>query len=105
MDRQRWNSGFTLIEMCFVLLIVSLLSSVSLRMRIPGSVKRTVFAAGYLEAQSEAMRTYRRLDVTDGETGETLHFNAQGNTDSPRTLYFGDHRLIIELGGGRLVFR
>ena len=38
---------------------------------------------------------------------EGIHFNGAGNVSQARTITFPgrDSRIIIELGGGRLVFR
>ena len=106
MGRQSLNRGFTLTEVCIVLLILSFMTLVTLRIRPVSSVQRSVFAMRYLDAQSEAIRSSSAVSYTDEETGEEVHFNGSGNTDSPHTIVFPDgHRLIIELSGGRLVFR
>ena len=100
------NKGSTLAEMCIVLVILSLLSLLWIMVKPMPSVSRSAFAARYLYEQSEAMVRAHRNEYTDEDSGEIIHFNEKGNTDSPRTIRFSeDVRLIIELGGGRLVFR
>ena len=100
------NNGYTLVEMCVVLIILSVLSLLWIMVRHVPAADRSAFASRYLYEQSEAMIKARRWEYTDEDRGETVHFNEKGNTDSPRTIRFAeDVRLIIELGGGRLVFR
>lgn len=106
MDRRTSNKGYTLAEMCIVLIILSVLSLLWIMVRPVPAAERSAFASRYLFEQSEAMIRAHRRTYTDEDHGETVHFNEKGNTDSPRTIRFGeDVRLIIELGGGRLVFR
>ncbi|MBR4444303.1 MAG: hypothetical protein IKS37_00210 [Solobacterium sp.] len=106
MDRRTWNKGTTLTEVCLVLVVLSFLSLLQLRMRPSCDVQRNAFAMRYLYEQSEAMRSASIREYTEEESGKTVRFNGRGNVSSAGTVWFGDQlRLIIELGGGRLVFR
>lgn len=64
------------------------------------------FADSYLLKQSEAMVTGSYMEYETDAAGSIL-FNPNGNVQSARTIHF-DHRkdsIVVELGGGRLVFK
>lgn len=98
------NKGFTLAEVCLVIMMLSVfmmlctpVSEVSL-----SSIYR--FPDEYLLKQSEAL-CRRKQTVYEDDAGNTVIFNRSGNVRSARTLNFGKRKIVIELGGGRLVFR
>jgi hypothetical protein len=61
----------------------------------------------YLEAQARAIR-YSEADEMqqeDGYEGERIAFDEKGYIERAGTIHFEKEDIIMELGGGRLVFR
>ena len=102
------NSGFTLVEICMVILCLSVLALFTLPPPLPDMDSFHTFPDAYLRAQSEAIRKadYAVCYSEDGSVPD-ITFNEKGNVNKAMTLHFEKHRtsVIIELGGGRLVFR
>ena len=108
MDRHTWTEGYSLLEMCLVLAVVSLFSLLAL----PGHEFREAdyhaFPYGYLLVQSQAIASGERKVYDDLIYDlPVCTFNGEGNVPMPKTLQLGERgrTIIIELGGGRLVFR
>lgn len=70
-----------------------------------------VFPDQYLRIQSEAILTGESRTYEDefNESLPEIRFNQNGNVNQARTIPFGEagmtKEIIVELGGGRLVFR
>ncbi len=108
MDRPTSNSGYTLAEVCAVLILLTSFSLLFFPFRIEEKGSWHSFPDAYLRAQSEAIRRSERTEYVsecDGIPGVT--FNEKGNVAKAMTLRPPDKSgsIIIELGGGRLVFR
>ena len=102
------NSGFSLMEACLVILCLSVLTLFTLPHPHQEADSFHTFPDAYLKAQSEAIRRadYATCFSEDGSVSD-ITFNEKGNVNKAMTLHFEKHRtsVIIELGGGRLVFR
>lgn len=98
------NKGFLLTEMCIVLISLSLLCAICIPARTFNEDAWYLFPSGYLVAQSNAILLSDNVEY-DPEEGPSVIFNANGNVQQAKTVNLGerDRRIIIELGGGRLV--
>lgn len=106
MARLTSNKGFTLIEMCMAILIISLLTALYLPCADFAGTNYYTYADAYLLKQSEAMAGAYLTEYQDDGNG-TVTFNPKGNVRSAMTLHFDDQErvIVIELGTGRLVFK
>ena len=95
-------------EACLVILCLSVLTLFTLPHPHQEADSFHTFPDAYLKAQSEAIRRadYATCFSEDGSVPD-ITFNEKGNVNKAMTLHFEKHRtsVIIELGGGRLVFR
>ena len=103
------SKGYLMTEMLLCVFAMSLLMSLCLHgVRFNENVYYT-FPDRYLRLQSESMLTAQFRDESVPEIGYEMHFNGSGNVNLAKELHFpfGDHvkKIIVELGGGRLVFR
>lgn len=106
MDRLTSTEGFTLVELCIVITGISVLACMSLPMREFSQDDYEVFGDGYLKTQSEAILSSQDKEyISPG--GKAVRFNEDGNVQKAETVRFGkkNKKIIIELGGGRLVYR
>ncbi len=99
MERRTWNNGFTVLELCIVLFVVSLLSLLILPLWPQDFLQDKVWPEYYLMKQSEALRSAVHVALDDG-----IVFNERGNVNQARTLIKNHKKIIVELGGGTLVF-
>lgn len=106
MGRLTSNSGFTLAEMCMVILILSVLTAIYLPCAEFGSADYYAYADAYLLKQSEAMAGAYSTEFASDQNG-SVYFNEKGNVRSAMTLHFTNQErvIVIELGTGRLVFK
>ena len=97
---------FALLECVLVLLVMAALAPLALQPDMSETMQYHAFADEYLLEQTEAMAAAESRPV-DLPGAEGIHFNGAGNVSQARTITFPgrDSRIIIELGGGRLVFR
>lgn len=103
MDRQALSSGFSLIEMMIVLLVVLILSSLSIRPIDLQLTKVQDFQSLYLHTQTIALLTHSDLELdTDIITDYPIRFKANGNTTMGQTFQIGKRSLIIMIGTGRI---
>ena len=108
MARPTSTSGFTLLEVCIVILAMSVLTLLFLPVREMEVSSFYTFPDAYLLAQSEAIRKAEKtMYYSDSPQVPDISFNEKGNVNKAMTLRFPDRaqEIIIELGGGRLVFR
>lgn len=95
-----------MIEMCMTLLLLSMLSAFFLPIVEWNNTDYYKFADDYLLKQSQAMceGTYGEFH---SDNGESVVFNDKGNVLSARTISFSGRKeqIVVELGGGRLVFK
>lgn len=91
-------------EMCIVLLSLSLLCAICIPAHEFNEEAWYLFPSGYLVAQSEAIRQASYTEYQP-EVGETVVFNAVGNVNQAKTVDLSEkqRKIIIELGGGRIV--
>ena len=100
MGRHRQDEGFTLTELCIALWILGILTMCTLPLVQVHIPEYCTFPDAYLLAQSQAILESRSTETENGIT-----FNEHGNVNLARTLHFGNREIVVELGGGRLVFR
>lgn len=103
------NKGFALLEMCICMFCVSIIVSLSLSFTIQMNQDYYEFADAYLQKQSQAILYAENRTYDNPAIQESISFNENGNVKHAQTLSFslGEtvRQIIIELGGGRLVFR
>lgn len=106
MDRRISTEGFTLVEMCIAMLGISILACIFAPMQIFSPDGSDSFGDAYLLKQSEAIVKAQEERYVS-QDGKEVDFNADGNVRRAETLSFPrkNRRIIIELGGGRLVYR
>lgn len=90
-----------LAETCLVILALCVLSSLYLSMRHVTVSDFWTFGDDYLCRQAEAMASGSRQVLE--EEGTVVEFNENGHVRQAGTIAFGRRKIIIELGGGRLV--
>lgn len=99
MDMRISNKGFSLIEMCIVLFVISVfMMLLPTNIHIPDT-EYYMFVDEYLYLQSTAMNQAQPVsyDIYN------VRFNQKGNVNQAKTIYFQNNRfIIVELGGGRL---
>lgn len=104
MGHRTSNSGFTLLEM---LMVTACLSALAMFV-IPANEWKDEEGYGwtydYWETQSRAIFTAERQEMPSGSQ-PCISFNAVGGVRQAETVRFGRKETVIELGGGRLVFR
>lgn len=95
-----------MVEMCIVLLGITLLACILPVIHEFHDDGYLTFGDAYLRTQSEAIVTARDQQYISAE-GKVVVFNENGNVRRAETLSFRKRKkkIIIELGGGRLVYR
>ena len=102
MDMRISNKGFSLLEMCVVLFVISVFM-----MLLPTNVHTLeteyyAFEDKYLYLQSTAMKQAANISFEE----YNVRFNQKGNVNQAKTIYFKNERsIIVELGGGRLAIQ
>ena len=93
MDMRISNKGFSLIEMCIVLFVISVfMMLLPTNIHIPDT-EYYMFVDEYLMKQAQPVS----FDIYN------VRFNQKGNVNQAKTIYFQNNRfIIVELGGGRL---
>ena len=107
MDRHMLNSGFTVLEMLAVIMILSLMMILFPMQKCDTDMSEKTFVPDYLLAQSAAIASSERTQLPQKDGYPSVSFNARGNVSKAMTFAFSKtgRQIIIELGGGRLVFR
>jgi len=104
MDKRRLNKGFTILELCVVIIIMSIMTLIYLPFSNFYENEEYSFPDEYLLKQSEALMksddTYYVLD-----NGKEIFFNEKGNVRQAFTIDFDHQTIVVELGGGRLVYK
>ena len=100
------NSGFTVPELCLCVFVLSVLASLGTGFIMEPDHSYYEFPRMYLLRQSQALAAsddrYLYYDALPA-----VRFHANGNIDRPAVLQVGrgGREIVMELGGGRLVFR
>ena len=99
MDMHISNKGFSLIEMCIVLFVISVfMMLLPTNIHIPDT-EYYAFVDESLYLHSTAMKQAQPVsfDIYN------VRFNQKGNVNQAKTIYFQNNRsIVVELGGGRL---
>jgi prepilin-type N-terminal cleavage/methylation domain-containing protein len=103
MDKPFWNSGFTLIEILLVLIIVFVLGSIAIRPIDFQFTKVHDFQSEFLHTQFIALKTHtdQTLD-TAFATDYPIRFKPNGNVNMGQTIQIGQQTLVILIGTGRI---
>lgn len=101
MDRLISNKGFLLVDVCAAILIISIMTILYLPCIRMMNTDGYTFGDSYLALQSRAI--FMRTSIELGEDG--IIFNDKGNVNQAMTLRKGNRVVVVELGGGRLVFK
>lgn len=102
MGKHPLNKGFTLVEMCIVILSLSSLTLVCLPAFELSNTEWYLFPSRYFHEQSKSILESEENEV-EMEDGDVIHFNNKGNVRSAKTIRIGNRKIVVELGGGRLV--
>ena len=102
MDMHISNKGFSLIEMCIVLFVISVfMMLLPTNIHIPDT-EYYAFVDEYLYLQSTARKQAQPVSFDI----YSVRFNQKGNVNQAKTIYFkNEHTIIVELGGGRLAIQ
>ena len=102
MDMRISNKGFSLLEMCVVLFVISVFM-----MLLPTNIHSLeteyyAFVDKYLYLQSTAMKQATSISFEEYD----VRFNQKGNVNQAKTIYFKNERtIIVEIGSGRLAIQ
>jgi prepilin-type N-terminal cleavage/methylation domain-containing protein len=101
------TDGFTLLEMLVVMACLSAMAMIAVPVTSWQYRDYTVWPYRYLEAQAEAIRKAETVEMKEeeGYEGERITFDEKGYIPRAGTVRFHDREIVMELGGGRLVFR
>ncbi|NLH92566.1 MAG: hypothetical protein GX481_08990 [Atopobium sp.] len=111
MARLQRTEGFALLELMIAIFAVGVLTAAAAVIPSFEENGYHVFPDQYLRLQTEAMLSSEGRVYEDEFSSDLppIQFNGNGNVNQARTLTFGSGRkfreIVIELGGGRLVFR
>ena len=97
--RYTTRKGYTMTGLLLSLLILSSLMVMSLPLFSVKSTDHYHFIGDYLNAEIESYTEKRAVEI-----GEGLHFNRDANINVGKTLYFGDHHVIVHLANGYLSY-
>lgn len=102
MDMRISNKGFSLLEMCVVLFVISIfMMLLPMNMHMP-ETEYYGFVDEYLYLQSTAMKQAKSISFD----AYGVSFNQKGNVNQAKTIRFKNERtIIVELGGGRLAIQ
>jgi len=92
-----------LAEMCIVLIAVVSLTLIYLPASDFKNAESYTFGDSYLMTQSDAIIHAQRTSLDDPEVN--VVFNQKGNVDQAMTISKGNKTIVIELGGGRIVYQ
>ena len=92
-----------LVEVCVALIVISLMTLIYLPYVEIANMDYFTFGDSYLNKQSEAIAGRKRAELDQDEA--SISFNAKGNVDQARTIIFNDRSIVVELGGGKLVYQ
>lgn len=95
-----------LAEMCIVLLGIGMLGALCIPVHEFSKSDYYGFADGYWHKQSDAI-VHSESESYETKNGEEIYFNEKGNVNQAKTITKGHKKrqIVIELGGGRLVFK
>jgi len=89
--------------MCIVLIAVVSLTLIYLPASDFKNAESYTFGDSYLMTQSDAIVHAQRTSLDDPEVN--VVFNQKGNVDQAMTISKGNKTIVIELGGGRIVYQ
>lgn len=102
MEKHLSNKGFTLVEMCIVMLSLSTLALICLPAHEFSQGEWYLFPSKYWKKQSDSILNGEDNQI-ESEDGHIIYFNQKGNVRQAKTLQIGNRKLVVELGGGRLL--
>jgi len=103
MDKPFWNSGFTLIEILLVLIIVFVLGSITLKPVDLQFTKVHDFQSAFLHTQFVPFVVHNdRTFYTAFPTDYPIRFKPNGNVNMGQTIQIGQRTLVILIGTGRI---
>lgn len=94
------NKGYSLIDLLLSLFVISSLTLLSLNHHSTLNLDHYYFLNEYLLKQSEVILNKQADIFKNGIT-----FNNMGHVNLARTIYFGDHEVIIHLGNGYATYK
>lgn len=103
MDKLTSSKGFLLAEMCIVLIAAATLTLIYLPASEFKNAESYTFGDSYLMTQSDAIVHAQRISLDDPEVN--VVFNEKGNVNQAMTITKGNKTIVIELGGGRIVYQ
>jgi competence protein ComGC len=103
MDRLTSSKGFLLLEVCVAVMIIAVMTILYLPWTDFKNVAGRSFGDAYLEKQSSAICHREKTELEEDDI--SLSFNEKGNVNRAMTVQEGNQEIVIELGGGRLVYK
>lgn len=101
MEKLSSNEGFMLVECCIVLVAVSVMTLLVIPSHEFSKNNKYLFQSDYLYHQSTAIKEAKHIIFQWDKTA--VIFNENGNVNQAKTVDVNGKKIVIELGGGRLV--
>lgn len=101
MEKHSSNEGFMLVECCIVLVAVSIMTLLVIPSHEFSKNNKYLFQSDYLYHQSNAIKEAKHT-AFQWDTIAVI-FNENGNVNQAQTVEVNGKKIVIELGGGRLV--
>lgn len=90
-------------DLCATVLALALMTIIYLPSTSLKNADSCTFGDSYLQKQSTAIAKRERGEYNDEDA--SVSFNEKGNVSQAQTITKGSRQIVIELGGGRLVYR
>lgn len=101
MEKLSSNEGFMLVECCIVLVTISVMTLLVIPSHEFSRNNKYLFQSDYLYHQSTAIKEAKHITFQWDKIA--VIFNENGNVNQAKTVDVNGKKIIIELGGGRLV--
>ena len=101
MEKLSSNEGFMLVECCIVLVAISVMTLLVIPSHEFSRNNKYLFQSDYLYHQSTAIKEAKHITFQWDKIA--VIFNENGNVNQAKTVDVNGKKIVIELGGGRLV--
>jgi len=92
-----------MLEVCIAIVVIAVMTVLYLPCTEIRDVQFYLFGDSYLEQQSTAICQRESISWDSGNF--SIGFNAKGNIGQAMTYNIDGHEIVLELGGGRLVYK
>lgn len=92
-----------MLEVCIAIVVIAVMTILYLPCTEVRDFQIYLFGDAYLEQQSAAICQRKSISWDSGNI--IIGFNEKGNIHQAMTYNIDDHEIVLELGGGRLVYK